>query len=285
MQGQLNESKRQATALGRKGVDYAVLLREAESNRTIYNQLLTREKELRVVANSRTNNVRVVDKARSARARRPRRIIAATGRMRSRSAWRSASGIAFGIDYLDDTVKTPDDITRRLKLKFLGLVPIVVRRSASADLGPGAARFRRSLSLDPHRAGGAAARQRRAHRGRGQLAAARRQDDDGGEHRDGAGRRRRARAADRRRHAAPERAQGAAHDQRPRPVAAARRPGAHARSGAAHARPEPADHHRRPHAGQPVGAAGVGSHARAARRASRPGRSTGSSSTRRRCWP
>ncbi len=34
-------------------------------------------------------------------------------------------GIAFGIDYLDDTVKTPDDITRRLKLKFLGLVPIV----------------------------------------------------------------------------------------------------------------------------------------------------------------
>ncbi len=63
MQAQLNESKGQATALGRKGVDYAVLLREAESNRTIYNQLLTREKELRVVANSRTNNVRVVDKA------------------------------------------------------------------------------------------------------------------------------------------------------------------------------------------------------------------------------
>ncbi len=63
MQGQLNESKGQATALGRKGVDYAVLLREAESNRTVYNQLLTREKELRVVANSRTNNVRLVDKA------------------------------------------------------------------------------------------------------------------------------------------------------------------------------------------------------------------------------
>ena len=33
--------------------------------------------------------------------------------------------VAFGIDYLDDTVKTPDDITRRLKLKFLGLAPIV----------------------------------------------------------------------------------------------------------------------------------------------------------------
>jgi capsular exopolysaccharide synthesis family protein len=124
MQGQLNESKKQATSLGRKGVDYAVLLREAESNRSIYNQLVTREKELRVVANSRTNNVRVVDKAEV-----PGNPFAPN----HRRDWAYAIalgialglGLAFGIDYLDDTVKTPDDIARRLKLKFLGLVPIV----------------------------------------------------------------------------------------------------------------------------------------------------------------
>jgi len=124
MQGQLNESKVQATALGRKGVDYAVLLREAESNRTVYNQLLTREKELRVVANSRTNNVRVVDRALPP---------TAPSSPNHRRDWAYAValglafglGIAFGIDYLDDTVKTPDDVTRRLKLRFLGLVPIV----------------------------------------------------------------------------------------------------------------------------------------------------------------
>ena len=124
LQTQLNEAKRAATALGRKGVDYAVLLREAESNRAVYNQLLTREKELRVIANSRTNNVRVVD-----RAEIPGRQFAPN----HRRDWLYAIalglalglGLAFGIDYLDDTVKTPDDITRRLKLKFLGLVPIV----------------------------------------------------------------------------------------------------------------------------------------------------------------
>src|SRR6185503_16524315 len=33
------------------------------------------------------------------------------------------------IDYLDDTVKTPEDITRRLKLPFLGLVPAVKGQS------------------------------------------------------------------------------------------------------------------------------------------------------------
>ena len=124
MQGQLGESKRQATALGRKSVDYAVLLREAESNHTIYNQLVTREKELRVVANSRTNNVRVVDKA---------EVPGLPFTPNHRRDWAYAIalgialglGLAFGIDYLDDTVKTPDDIARRLKLKFLGLVPIV----------------------------------------------------------------------------------------------------------------------------------------------------------------
>jgi len=124
LQSSLNEAKSAATALGRKGVDYAVLLREAESNQTIFNQLLTREKELRVVANSRTNNVRVVDRA---------DVPGAPFTPNHRSDWMYALMLglglavaaALGIDYLDDTVKTPEDVTRRLKLKFLGLVPIV----------------------------------------------------------------------------------------------------------------------------------------------------------------
>ena len=124
LQESVNEAKGAATALGRKGVDYAVLLREAESNRTIHNQLVTREKELRVVANSRTNNVRLVDRA---------EVPGSPFTPNHRSDWMYALMLglalalaaAFGIDYLDDTVKTPEDVTRRLKLKFLGLVPIV----------------------------------------------------------------------------------------------------------------------------------------------------------------
>jgi capsular exopolysaccharide synthesis family protein len=124
LQRALDEAKRAATALGRKNVDYAVIQREAESNQTIYNQLLTREKELRVVANSRTNNVRLVDRA---------EVPGSPYTPNHRSDWMYALmlgiglaiGVAFGIDYLDDTVKTPEDVTRRLKLKFLGLVPIV----------------------------------------------------------------------------------------------------------------------------------------------------------------
>ena len=120
----LNESKQAATDLSRKGVNYSALVREAESNRAVYSQLLTREKELRVIANSRTNNVRVVDRAEV-------EGVPFTPNHRRDWVYALALGlalglaIAFGIDYLDDTVKTPDDVTRRLKLKFLGLVPIV----------------------------------------------------------------------------------------------------------------------------------------------------------------
>jgi capsular exopolysaccharide synthesis family protein len=120
----LAEQQVAASALGRKGVNYSVFQREAESNREIYNMLLQREKELRVVANSRTNNVRVVDTA---------EVPGAPFTPNHRQDWIYALffgavlGIAaaFAIDYLDDTVKTPEDITRRLKLKLLGLVPAV----------------------------------------------------------------------------------------------------------------------------------------------------------------
>jgi succinoglycan biosynthesis transport protein ExoP len=131
----VNDSKVAAADLGRKGVDYSVLLREAESNREIYNQLLTREKELRVVANSRTNNVRVVERA---------EVPGAPFKPNHRSDWAYALafglvlglGVAVGIDYLDDTVKTPEDVTRRLKLRFLGLVPSVPGMSHPLISGP-----------------------------------------------------------------------------------------------------------------------------------------------------
>jgi succinoglycan biosynthesis transport protein ExoP len=36
-----------------------------------------------------------------------------------------AIAVAYGLDYMNDTIKTPEDVTRRLKMPFLGLVPSV----------------------------------------------------------------------------------------------------------------------------------------------------------------
>ena len=120
----LDGAKSEATDLNRKGIGYGVMEREAKSNREVYQSLLTREKELRVSANSRTNNVRVVD-----RAEVPRGPITPGGRR----TWLMsvviglvlAVAVALGLDYMNDTIKTPEDVARRLKLPFLGLVPAV----------------------------------------------------------------------------------------------------------------------------------------------------------------
>src|ERR687895_170313 len=97
--------------LNRKSVNYTVLEREAETNRQVYEDLLQREKELRVASNSRANNVRLMDRAETPRdpfSPQPRKnliIAIVLGLI-------LGSGVALGIDYLDDTIRTPEDITR-----------------------------------------------------------------------------------------------------------------------------------------------------------------------------
>ena len=121
---QLAEQQARVNDLDKKGGNYSILKRKADSERTVYQTLLQQQKELAVVANSRANNVQVLDKA---------EVPGAPILPNPRKDWITAIlagvtialGLAFGIEYLDDTVKTPEDITRRLKLPLLGLVPAV----------------------------------------------------------------------------------------------------------------------------------------------------------------
>ena len=120
----LEAAKGDAQDLSRKSVGYNVMEREAKSNRAVYESLLAREKELSVASNSRANNVRVIDRAEIPKSpttpggRRTWLVSLAVGLV-------LAVGVAFGLDYMNDTVKTPDDVSKRLKLPFLGLVPAV----------------------------------------------------------------------------------------------------------------------------------------------------------------
>ena len=118
----LEEQKTAALDLDKKSTAYSILERQAESDRKVYESLLQQQKELSVVRNSRANNVQVMDTA---------EVPGAPFTPDLRRDWMMALllglglaiGLAFGVEYLDDTVKTPDDVTRRLKLPLLGLVP------------------------------------------------------------------------------------------------------------------------------------------------------------------
>ncbi len=124
LSGLLEEQKRQAIELNRKNITYSILEREAESERQVYNALLQQEKELRVVGNSRANNVQIMDEA---------EVPGGPYTPNHSRDWLMAVvfGLALGVavayatDYLDDSVKLPDDVTQRLELPLLGLVPAV----------------------------------------------------------------------------------------------------------------------------------------------------------------
>ncbi|MCA1560696.1 MAG: polysaccharide biosynthesis tyrosine autokinase, partial [Acidobacteria bacterium] len=119
---QLDQQKSESMDLDRKSGDYRMIQRVADSNRQIYQSLLDQQKQLAVVANSRANNVQVMDRAEvqrvpySPNTRRDLLTAILAGLV-------FALGLAFGIEYLDDTIKTPEDVTKRLKLPLLGLVP------------------------------------------------------------------------------------------------------------------------------------------------------------------
>lgn len=120
----LEQAKGDVQDLSRKSVAYNVMEREARSNRTVYEALLQREKEMRVSSNSRANNVRLVDRA---------EVPGGPASPSGRRAWLmailiglvAAVAVAYGLDYMNDTIKTPEDVTTHLKMTFLGLVPSV----------------------------------------------------------------------------------------------------------------------------------------------------------------
>ena len=122
--GALEAQKTDALSLNRKGIEYGVLRRETDSNKQMYEALLQRAKETGVSTELRTSNIRIVDNAERPRAPvTPRKglnlLLALFG------GGMLAVGLAFFFEYLDNRIKTPDEIKAHLGLPFLGLIPTI----------------------------------------------------------------------------------------------------------------------------------------------------------------
>ena len=76
----LDQQKREALAMNRKGIEYSVLEREVESGRQIYQSLMQRAKETSVAGELKSSNIRVVD-----RAEVPAQPVAPRGALESRA--------------------------------------------------------------------------------------------------------------------------------------------------------------------------------------------------------
>ncbi len=119
----LDEQKIAANEMAEKMVEYNILKRDAEASKALYDGLMTKLKEVGISSALQSSNIRVVDPAMipayPSRPAKARNIALAflVGLV-------GGIGLALMREYLDNTVKTPDDIETLARLPSLAVVPL-----------------------------------------------------------------------------------------------------------------------------------------------------------------
>ena len=116
--------EQKATTFGLKdaSVGYAMLAREVDTNRQLYDSVLQRMKEMGMAAELRTSNVSIIDPAETplgpSRPNTSKNLLFGVG-----LGLVGGVGLAFIVDFLDNTLKTPEDVEQYLHLSSLGIIP------------------------------------------------------------------------------------------------------------------------------------------------------------------
>ena len=122
--GRISELKGSVQDLRERRIDYTILQREVDTGRTQYEALLQRMKEVSIAGGVGASQVSIVDKA-----LRPGAPFEPNLRRTLLQALllSLAAGIALalGLNYIDDTIKTPEDVKQKLALAAIGVIPLV----------------------------------------------------------------------------------------------------------------------------------------------------------------
>jgi polysaccharide biosynthesis transport protein len=121
-------------------IQYDVLKRDAEQSDVLYKTVLSKWKEMDLSGRNKINNIHIKDEAAiPLKPVKPRVML--TLFLGVVGGMGVAVGLAFFVNYLDDSIKSQDDVETYLRLPFLGYVPniktnSVVERDLQAHLHP-----------------------------------------------------------------------------------------------------------------------------------------------------
>jgi succinoglycan biosynthesis transport protein ExoP len=127
--------KAKAMEMKQKAIQYNILKREADTNRELHNALLQRMKEAGVSAGITACNIQIVDQAelptKPFRPNTPLNLLVSIV-----AGLLFGVGLAFFLEYLDNTVKTPEDVEQLIQLPSFGMIPeISYERQRQLDKG------------------------------------------------------------------------------------------------------------------------------------------------------
>ena len=129
----LDKQKQEANQLNESAIEYSLLKRDVESYRTLYEGLMEKLKEAGVTAGLKSNNIRSVDKARiPTEASEPdvlRNLAFAVA-----LGLTTGIGLAFLLEGIDNTVRTPEQAQAISALPSLGMIPLGSKNSMEATM-------------------------------------------------------------------------------------------------------------------------------------------------------
>lgn len=124
LKASLTKQKKESLQLNQKAIQFGELRRETESARQMYDLLIKRFKETSLTEDMKTGNIRIIDRAEVPRVPvKPRKRLNILLAMIVGLV--TGMGLAFFFEYLDNTIKVPDDIKRHLNIPYLGPVPAI----------------------------------------------------------------------------------------------------------------------------------------------------------------
>lgn len=132
LRAEIGRLKGEAIDLDQRSIRYNILQRELDTNRTLYDGLLQRYREIGIAGGVGTNNVSVVDRAEqpvNPVAPRPLINLALAGLL----GLMVGAGVVFILEFLDESLKTPIDIENKLGLPLLGSIPLLPTAAALAQ--------------------------------------------------------------------------------------------------------------------------------------------------------
>jgi polysaccharide biosynthesis transport protein len=118
-----DKQKQQANKLNESAIEYSLLKRDVDTNRTLYEGLLEKLKEAGVTAGLRSNNIKILDAARvptsPVEPNIPRNLLFALV-----LGITSGVGLAFLLENMDNTIRTTEQAQLISALPSLGMIPL-----------------------------------------------------------------------------------------------------------------------------------------------------------------
>ncbi len=130
LRARLDQTRKQVLTTQDSSIDLNLLRREVDTNRQLYDGLLQRLKQVGISANLTTNNISIVDAANPP-------LFPYKPNLNSNLLTGLGIGLFLGLclvfllEYMDDSIKYPEEVERVLGVPLMGVIPVGDRRRNS----------------------------------------------------------------------------------------------------------------------------------------------------------